>query len=220
MAKSRGVKTRQIEEGASRLNDLKKLPGLSSEWTVSDILKPNDIPKDYQGNGQTVHATHVCGYALYIPICNWYAAWKKLKPTENGSRGRYWGIGRVPDGFINEDGLQWCNFCRLLHSRDWFTASAWGHYNDCRLGRMSRHHNMSDDRVAETRTLMAEQILNPRCWNKGCLHPKEPRGVGWWHYDHDPETGLFRGWLCHDCNTALRGIRMMGPLLEYAGYKK
>lgn len=40
---------------------------------------------------------------------------------------------------------------------------------------------------------------------------RHPSGAGSLHLDHDHVTGLFRGWLCHHCNT---GIGLLGDDYE------
>ena len=44
------------------------------------------------------------------------------------------------------------------------------------------------------------------------------------HLDHDHQTGLFRGWLCHKCNCGLGNFRddvtTMQKAIAYLGSKR
>lgn len=44
------------------------------------------------------------------------------------------------------------------------------------------------------------------------------------HFDHDHVTGAFRGWLCHDCNSALGSVqdspKRLQQLIDYLGRVK
>ncbi len=44
-----------------------------------------------------------------------------------------------------------------------------------------------------------------------CCGSLQPKSVGTFHEDHDHDTGVFRGWLCGNCN---RGIGYLGDTIE------
>jgi len=44
-----------------------------------------------------------------------------------------------------------------------------------------------------------------------CGKPMTHKGKNAMHFDHDPKTNIFRGWLCKQCNT---GIGLLGDDLE------
>ena len=47
--------------------------------------------------------------------------------------------------------------------------------------------------------------------NKEDLQKTEQRRLGMWYLDHCHDTGKFRGWLCHHCNT---GLGALGDSIE------
>jgi hypothetical protein len=77
-----------------------------------------------------------------------------------------------------------------------------------------RHANPEKDQAIRERetvrrhaTLDAERsgVTGCECCGRDTPGPKR------WHRDHDHETGEFRGWLCHWCNT---GIGSLGDNLH------
>jgi hypothetical protein len=50
-------------------------------------------------------------------------------------------------------------------------------------------------------------MIKAQCAACAICKSTDPGGRGYWHVDHDHQTGLIRGLLCHFCNT---GIGLLG----------
>jgi hypothetical protein len=102
--------------------------------------------------------------------------------------------------FINEGAphSKRCSRCKEIKPLDQFSVHA-----KCRLGHNARCKGcIRRSGIEYTRRLRegaAGRMRPDRC--DSCGEPNCARRS--LHYDHNHVTGLFRGWLCHRCNTAL-----------------
>lgn len=108
----------------------------------------------------------------------------------------------------NKDGLKSkCKMCRSNYGKDYYNRNRKSLCEKARLNgkRPERKAYMRKYHFDRSGRLREQSATRPRPIN--CEVCNAPAGKKRLNYDHDHKTGLFRGWLCLGCNTALGYVK-------------
>ena len=105
-----------------------------------------------------------------------------------------------------KDGLHYmCKPCNCAKSKEWSRANK----ARAKATRLLRQFGITPEQY--------DQMLADQDGKCAICSGAEPGGHGQWHVDHDHETGVVRGLLCHHCNVGLGHFKDNPDLLLMAG---
>jgi len=110
-----------------------------------------------------------------------------------------------------------CGVCSQALPLTMFSKASGGNYlrTECRL--CSKALNRARDLAKASAPRIPQNYKCPICYRtEDQVRHKGGKKSGSWCCDHDHSTGVFRGWLCHDCNRAIGSFKDDIPRIKRA----
>ncbi len=121
-----------------------------------------------------------------------------------------------------EEETKQCSICLKDLPRSMFGPASGGKYLRTECKKCTKDLLQARDKAKKTAEPVKADHVCPICLrSEEQVKHKGGKKSGAWCCDHDHKTGLFRGWLCHECNRALGGFKddlsRITRALEYLG---
>lgn len=101
-----------------------------------------------------------------------------------------------------------CSVCKKTKPLSMFSKASGGNYFRTECRPCTKSIGEARDRAKASAPPIPKDHICPICQRtEQEVQDKGGKKSGAWCCDHDHNTGIFRGWLCHDCNRAIGNFK-------------